>query len=80
MQLFVKSDGTIRCLYDEQIDVGVIGRLRVERASHVEPDRLGRWWVDLTPVRGPHLGPFQKRSIALLAEKRWIESWLSIAS
>ena len=26
------------------------------RASHVEPDRQGRWLADLSPVAGPVLG------------------------
>ena len=27
----------------------------ISRASHVEPDRHGRWLVDLSPVNGPVL-------------------------
>ena len=76
MQLIVTLSGMIKCLYDEKIDVAAIGTMRVRRASHVEPDEMGSWWADLTPVSGPRLGPFKKRSEALLAEKHWIESWL----
>jgi hypothetical protein len=37
----------------------------------------GRWWADLGPVSGPKLGPFDRRSQALEAEREWLEaSWL----
>lgn len=47
----------------------------VRRASHVEPDRQGQWWVDLSPVAGPRLGPFPPdgRQAALAAEAAWIK-------
>lgn len=32
-----------------------------------------RWKVDLAPSGGPVLGPFQRRSTALAAEREWIE-------
>ena len=73
MQLIVGSDGSIRCLYDEAIDLSALGRMSVTRASHVEPDSAGRWFVDLAPVTGPLLGPFDRRSEALAAEQRWFE-------
>ena len=77
MQLIVTSDGTVRCLYAESIDLAALGRLRIERASHVEPDALGQWRVDLQAVGGPCLGPFARRSEALAAETSWLtENWL----
>ena len=49
----------------------------ITRASHVEPDQQGRWLADLTPVAGPVLGPFERRSEALEAEQSWLaEHWL----
>jgi len=43
----------------------------------VEPDQQGRWWADLSPIRGPSLGPFTQRSEALAAEHAWLETnWL----
>jgi hypothetical protein len=39
----------------------------------VEPDAHGQWWADLSPVRGPTLGPFGIRSRALAAEMAWLE-------
>ncbi len=77
MKLLVKPDGTVRAIYDETIDLGVLGRPTITRASHVEPDDQGRWLADLTPVGGPVLGPFDRRSEALEAERDWLERhWL----
>ena len=77
MQLFIQLDGEVRCLYGEAIELGSLGRLSVRRASHVEPSEDGRWFADLSLVEGPLLGPFDKRSDALLAEEDWLlTSWL----
>jgi len=77
MQLLIAPDGGVRCIYDEVIDLAVLGPVVVTRASHVEPDALGQWWADLTPVCGPVLGPFSQRSAALAAEQSWLETnWL----
>ena len=77
MQLIIGPSGTIRCIYDEAIDLLSLGSLVIERASHVEPDEQGRWWADLGSVNGPKLGPFALRSQALAAEKDWLEmNWL----
>lgn len=78
MQLVISSTGTIRCLYDESLDLHAFGKLSISRGSHVEPNEDGQWIADLAPVGGPHLGPFKSRSIALSAEVRWLEEhWLS---
>ena len=38
----------------------------------------GRWWADLSPVKGPKLGPFNQRRDALTAETKWLdEDWLT---
>ena len=74
MILTVASDGTVRTLYDETIDLAALGRLDIRRASHVEPDEEGRWWADLAPVGGPRLGPFGRRSAALEAEWEWLDT------
>ena len=78
MQMIVATNGSLRCLYDEAIDLAAIGRLSITRASHVEPDEQGRWLADLSPLTGPLLGPFILRSDALEAERAWLEAhWLS---
>ena len=72
MQLFIDPAGRTKCLYGEAIPLGELGQLTIRRASHVEPDETGRWWADLSPSQGPHLGPFETRSAALLAEEEWL--------
>lgn len=77
MQIVITPTGTVRCLYDESLDLRVFGQPVIERGSHVEPTADGRWQADLAPVRGPVLGPFSRRSQALDAERQWLEAnWL----
>jgi hypothetical protein len=77
MKLLVKPDGTVKAIYDEAIDLAVLGRPTITRASHIEPTSDGGWLADLTPVGGPVLGPFERRSEALAAESDWLERhWL----
>ncbi len=78
MQLVISSTGSIRCLYDESLDLHSLGKLSISRGSHVEPNDDGQWFADLSPVGGPQLGPFVSRSAALNVEVRWLEEhWLS---
>jgi hypothetical protein len=78
MQLVVQPGGTVRCVYDEAIDLRQLGELSVQRGSSVEPDTSGRWIADLAVVNGPQLGPFDRRSEALAAERQWLEEhWLT---
>lgn len=74
MLLLVDSCGVVRCVYGEAIDLSALGRLSIRRASHVEPDSESGWWADLSPVGGPRLGPFPRRSEALAAERDWLEA------
>ena len=77
MDLLVLPDGTVRAIYAEEIDLTDLGSALISRASHVEPDSQGRWVADLSPVNGPVLGPFNRRSEALAAELDWLEAnWL----
>jgi hypothetical protein len=77
MDLIIESGGQARCIYDETIALQSLGRLNVQRASHVEPNETGEWFADLSPVNGPLIGPFTMRSDALVAERAWLESyWL----
>lgn len=78
MQLRITTDGNVRCIYCEAIDLGGFGTLAIRRGSLVEPTDSGEWTADLSPVGGPTLGPFASRSLALAAEQAWLEQhWLN---
>jgi hypothetical protein len=80
MQLVITPGGAVRCVYSEAIDLSALGSPTITRASHVEPDQYGRWLADLSPVGGPVLGPYTRRSEALIAEQAWLETkWLGAA-
>ena len=77
MELLITSTGGIRCVYSEDLNLQELGRLSIQRGSHVEPTEDGQWTADLSPVNGPVLGPFTTRSAALKAEEAWLlEHWL----
>ena len=77
MQIIIESGGVVRCVYSEQIDLTALGNPVITRASAIEPDEHGQWYADLSPVAGPHLGPFIYRSEALDAEQQWLDRhWL----
>jgi hypothetical protein len=77
MESIVHPEGTVRCLYDETLDLSQLGPVSIRRASHVEPTQQGQWQADLSPVDGPVLGPFPLRSEALTAEVEWLQTnWL----
>jgi hypothetical protein len=77
MNLIIERDGQVRGIYGEAIDLAALGQAQITRASHVEPDIQGRWLADLSPVGGPVLGPFDRRSDALNAEVAWLDdNWL----
>jgi hypothetical protein len=70
MKLVVDAGVDVRCIYDEALDLREIGKLQITRASHVERDAEGDWWVG--PSGGPLLGPFRSRTEALGAERGWL--------
>lgn len=77
-EVFCRPDGRILLVYDEAIDVSVLGIPAIRRASHVEPDDGSRWWADMRPSGGAILGPFGSRSRALDAEREWLSRWLAM--
>ena len=77
MELLVTPTGGIRCVYGEDVNLHQLGRLSIQRGSHVEPTADGQWTADLSPVDGPVVGPFSSRTGALAAEHIWLlEHWL----
>ena len=77
MEIIIETNGAVRCLYGEALDLHAIGQPLIKRGSHVEPTTDGKWTADMAPVDGPVLGPFRCRSNALNAERAWLETnWL----
>ena len=77
MDIVIGPDGNARCVYAEAIPLSILGKVEIKRASSVEPNSVGQWMADLSPVRGPCLGPFKNRSDALVAETDWLrKNWL----
>jgi len=77
VELVINSSGDIRCVYGEAVNLSELGRLSIQRGSHVEPTADGQWTADLSPVQGPQLGPFDCRTQALEAEVAWLNQyWL----
>jgi hypothetical protein len=76
MRLRIDPNGQVHCLYGEAIDLSALGPPTIRRAGRVEPDHDGAWWIDLSPLGGPRLGPYRRRSAALAAEAAWVEARL----
>lgn len=71
IQIRIKND-TVRYIYDDKLlPLAELGQSETRRASYVEPSNSG-WIADLSPVKGPKLGPFKRKDEALEAEVIWI--------
>ena len=81
VEMVVQTNGaSVRCLYGEELNLPRLGKLAIARGSHVEPTADGQWAADMSPVTGPVLGPYHRRSDALKAERQWLERhWLPTA-
>lgn len=74
MRIRINPDGTAVMIYTEDIDIADIGNVQsITRASYVEPTSGNQWAADMRPIGGPTLGPFDRRTDALVAEIHWIE-------
>lgn len=72
--LMVKGN-TVTGIYSDKMAPALreMGKVKVRRASHVEPTEDGTGWTaDMTPVGGGILGPFALREDALAAEVAWL--------
>ncbi|MFY9269002.1 MAG: hypothetical protein WAO55_04550 [Candidatus Manganitrophaceae bacterium] len=79
MKILFLPNGSAVTVYTEALELSCLGRLDHSRASRVEPTAIGEWIADLSPVGGPVLGPYTKRSEALRAEEKWLEGNLEAA-
>jgi hypothetical protein len=59
MLLTIKPDGTVLSLYDDNLPD--LGPRQITRASRVEPDKTGKWFVKLSNSR--FNGPFRNQVI-----------------
>ena len=60
LRLVIRKTGAVEYVHDDAL-VRVCAALsppKITRASHIEPDCSGQWWVDLSPCGGPKLGPY----------------------
>lgn len=74
MKIVITKD-SITHLYDDKL-VGLqkYGKTTIKRASNVEPNKDGKWIVDLSPIGlKKKLGPFDTRKEALEKEHVYIE-------
>lgn len=79
MDLIISTQGLLRLIYGEAIDLAAMGQVNIQRASFVEPAPHGGWQVDLTPVGGPVVAGFPTRSRALAYELDWLQQhWLLV--
>lgn len=78
IDLTIHEDGTIGAVHNDALaDLYDEGQAEIKRASHVEPSFDGgqiTWTADLSPVKGPKLGPYRLRSEALQAEIDWLQA------
>lgn len=73
------ESGNMQFVYsDELLDLLDEGDATVTRVSHVEPTSDNRWTADMTPVRGPILGPFKTHAKALAAERMWLREQVGL--
>ena len=43
MQLVIQSNGSVRCVYGEDVELHVLGDHKITRGSHVEPNDDGTY-------------------------------------
>lgn len=68
--ILIEPDGTVRCLYTEEIDLRALGPLQVRRATSVEWDEDAQEWVATLVSTGEVLAHCRTRKDALEAEVR----------
>lgn len=77
--VYLRPDGSFECVYSDVVDVSELGRVEIERASHVEFDNgLQCWVVEWTErmdiLRKEGKAYFEKRDEALAWEVEQINA------
>jgi len=72
--IFAEKNGSVRCVYTEAVDLSEIGKLYIDRASHVEYDNVSKcWrvtWTEASEVRCGDSAKFASRTEALQWEEK----------
>ncbi len=71
MTLEVTTDGNIRCLYSDEIDLSQLGRLNISRASQIEFDNYLRKWTVTSSKTSKRLHSARSREEALEWEAQY---------
>ncbi len=58
MELYISTDGTCQSVYNETVDLRLLGPMEIRRASHVEPTPDGQWTADMRPLAVQYLAIF----------------------
>lgn len=74
IELWITEDGEVHCLAPDDLDLRVVGRLCVRRASHVEFDNEQQGWTVTWPSRQQMSMLFATRQEALDAERKTLNS------
>ena len=67
--LRLQPDGTVRCLHTDLIDLRVLGRLHVERATRIVFDAESQSWRVLSARTGEKLFDHPSREACLVWER-----------
>lgn len=71
IKLQITSAGGIAMLHDDAIDLREFGKPEISRASHVEPDSSGLWYVQSAKTGEIIKSGFDTRAEALAFEKEY---------
>lgn len=75
--IFIYPDGTLHTIYRDDLDLGEIGAVHIERASHVEFNNETQAW-EVTTANGRKLPvSFKRREDALLYEIEYVRACLA---
>ena len=73
MKIVFKPDGTVECLYTDAIDLTLLGKLTVQRASTIEYNNDWQEWVTTILATGEKF-THKSRAKALEFERWLLES------
>lgn len=72
MRVLIDKQGVLQFVYQEEVDLSSLGKHMICRASQVEPDADGTWYVAI--IGGITKRGFTSRSSALRWEKDYVEA------